>query len=653
VGAFALALLSKTAVAPLPLALLGLAWWRRGRVERGDVWRSIPFFAVAATMGLITVWFQYYRAIGPEIVRQEGFWSRLAGAGWAVWFYLYKAALPLNLIFVYPRWRIDAANALSYVPGLLVVAGLLVCWRYRRQWGRVWFFSLGYFVVMLLPVLGFLNIYFMRYSLVADHWQYFSIIGPIALAAAGMTTALGLLGGRTPYLEPALGGTLLLALGVLTWRQCGIYADIETLWRDTLKKNPASWLAHNDLGAELEHDGEIDGAIAQYQMALEIEPANAETHNNLGYALLQKGRTDEAILQLQKALELRPGYAHACSNLGLAFRQKGRLDEAAAMFQKALELEPGIAGVHNNLGIVLRQKGRVDEAIAQFQQALAIQPDFAEAYHNLGNALLQKGQVDEAIACFQKALQIQPDYVEAYNHLGTALRRKGRVDEAIAQFQKALKIRPDNASSHNNLANAFLQKGQMDEAIAQYRIALELQPNDAFAHHNLGAVLLHKGQVNEAVSHFEKALEIQPDATTHSDLAAALLQSGRTPEAIAHYQRSLKMQPDNARTLYNLAWVLATCPDASLRNGTNAVELAQRANRLCGGKDPQIIGAVAAAYAETGQFPEAIAAARQALPLAAAQNNTALADALQEQIKLYQAERPFRDTAQTPAAPRP
>jgi len=251
-----------------------------------------------------------------------------------------------------------------------VVVGLWVCWRYRRRWGRGWLLGLGHFVVMLLPVLGFFNIYFMRYSLVADHWQYFSILGPIALAVAGINTALGRFEQRGPFLKPALCGVLLLTLGVLTWRQCGMYADSETLWQTTIGQNPNSFMAHN----------------------------------NLGNVFLQQGRADDAIAQFQKAREIQPDQANAYYNLGNALLQKGRLDEAVVQFQTALKIEPGYAKAHNNLANTLLQQGRVDEAIAHFQTALNIQPDFAEAHNNLGNALLRKGQLDAAIGPLPKGL---------------------------------------------------------------------------------------------------------------------------------------------------------------------------------------------------------------------------------------------------------
>jgi len=464
VGAFVLALLSKTAVAPLPLVLLGLAWWRRGRVERADVVRSLPFFGVAVLLGLITIWFQYHRAIGTEVVRADSFGSRVAGAGWAVWFYLGKALLPLDLMFVYPRWRVDGTNVLSYVPGLLVLGGLAVCWRYRRRWGRGPLFSLGYFVVLLLPVLGFLNIYFMRYSLVADHWQYFSILGPITLAGGGITTALGKWRSEKPLLGLVLCGALVLVLGGLTWRQSGMYRDKETLWRKTIDRNPNCALAYNNFGTLLFSNGQADEAIPYFQKALGIQPDYAMARLNLGDALLHKGQVSEAIACFQKVLEIQPPEAApramAYNNLGWIFLQRGQVDEAVAHFQQAVESLPNDARSHSNLGWSLLQKEQMGEAIAHLQKALELQPDFAEAHNSLGIALIQKGQTDEAMLHFQKALAVQPGYAQAHGNLGWLLLRTGRLDEAIAHLQAALKIQPDNATIRSNLASALLKKGQ-------------------------------------------------------------------------------------------------------------------------------------------------------------------------------------------------
>jgi tetratricopeptide (TPR) repeat protein len=403
-------------------------------------------------------------------------------------------------------------------------------------------------------MLGFIMLYTFRYAFVADHYQYVASIGPIALAAAGMTRAFGSFEKKKPFLRPVLGGTLLLALSVLTWRQCGMYANPETLWRETLARNPNSFLAHN--------------------------------------------------------------------NLGNIYFRIGRMDEAMEHYQKALAIHPQYELAHNNLGLVLLQRERVDEAIIQYQKALEIQPQYVEAHDNLGEALVQSGRVDEAIAQFQMVVEIHPEYAKAHDNLGNVLLQKGRVDEAIIQYQKALEIQPDLAEANNNLGVGFLQKGQLNEAIVYYQKAVQLQPRNAAFQNNLGYALSQKGEVREAV---------------------------------AHYQESLEIQPQNAITCKNLAWILATCPEASIRNGTKAVTLAEQAVRLSGSPDPIFIGTLAAAYAEVGRFPEAVAVAERAQQLAAAQNNTALVNALGEQIERYQTGAPFRDAGQTdtPAYPGP
>ena len=239
-------------------------------------------------------------------------------------------------------------------------------------------------------------------------------------------------------------------------------------------------------------------------------------------------------------------------------------------------------------------------------------------------------------------LACTPDNFTARYGLGNALLQAGNVDEAIAQLRKALVFNPGLAKAHSSLGNALLQKGNVDEAIAQYQIALQIDPRSEEACYNFGNALLRQGKVDEAIAQYQKALEIKPDfAEAHFNLGAALFHEGKEDEAIAQYQRALQIKPDKPEVQNNLAWVLATSPHASLRDGNQAVALAQRANQLTGDGNPIMLDTLAAAYAEAGRFPEAVATAQRALHLAEARSDMALAESLQSQLKLFQAGRPF------------
>jgi len=516
---FILAMLSKGSVVGLPVVILLCIWWLHKTIARRDILRSIPFFVVSAVMSVVEIWFQYNRAIGEDVVRSDSFLSRLAGAGWAVWFYLYKVVLPIHLTFIYPRWKIDPTNWVSYVPGLLLLVLLVLAWRHRRGWGRPVFFALSFYIVMLLPVLGFFNIYFMRYSLVADHYQYVSIIGLISFAAAVSYGVLDRLGSPGANTAKALGVLVVAIFAIFTWRQCHIYKDIETLWSDTLQKNPNSSIAHSGLGFALQSQGRFDEAISYYYQVIQIEPKNESAYNNLGNTLASMGRFDEAVSHYNNALRIKPNYATAHYNLAQALKSQGRIDEAISHYNKALSIKPDYAGAHINLGIVLKSQGKIDEAMSHYREALQIKPDSAEAYYNLGNALKSQGKLEEAISSYEKSLHLNPKDAEICNNMGSVLQIQGKLDEAISYYRRSVTIDPNYAAGHNNLGNALASAGRLDEAIAHIEraVALTKRQNAAILS-TLTAVYAARGRFDDAAATAQEALEIA-SADKNNDLA--------------------------------------------------------------------------------------------------------------------------------------
>jgi protein O-mannosyl-transferase len=325
-----------------------------------------------------------------------------------------------------------------------------------------------------------------------------------------------------------------------------------------------------------------------------------------------------------------------------AWRQTAYWQNSEILWKHTLACTTGGYLAHYNLGVALDKNEKLDEAIVQYQASLQSNPDYAEAHYNLGLDLFQKGKVNEAIAQYQEALQINPDYAEAHNNLGNAFFQMGKMEEAIAQEQEALRIKPDNAETHYNLGNTLLQTGKVDEAITQYQAALQIKPDFVEAHNNLGKVLLQEGRTEEAIAQLQTVLQINPAYTTaRLNLGNILLQKGNAADAIVQYQKALQIEPDNPQVQNTLAWLLATCAEASLRNGEKAVRLARQANALTGGENPAVLHTLAAALAETGRFGEAVQSAQKAIALAQATGQQELTAQLNEELKRYKAGLPL------------
>ncbi len=469
--AFVLAMLSKGSVAILPVLLLWIVWWLRP-LTKWELVRIAPFFLVAVALTVVNLWFQTHGT--GRLIRTATFAERLLGAGGVVWFYLYKVLLPLNLIFVYPQWHIEPGNLLWWLPLLAALVVTAILWWYRRIWSQPFLFAWGFFCVSLLPVLGFMDVGFMKHSLVADHYQHIALAGVIALVGAGWGLWQQHAQAMPRAAATVVAVVVVAALAFLSWQQSGLYRDALTLYQDTLGKNPDSWLIHNNLGVALGKLGRSLEAIEHCEQALRLKPDYPDAHNNLANAFVQVGRVPEAIEHYQQAIRLEPKDAEVYNNLGLLLTNIDRPREAIECLQQALRLKQNYPEAHVNLGIALGKVGRLSEAIEHFRQALELNPNYPEAYNNLGTALVMIGRPQEAIESYRQALHLKPNYPKAHSNLGNVLFQTGRSEEAIEHYQQALRIQPDYIEAYSKLALVYMQTNRPDEAKATAQKALNI-----------------------------------------------------------------------------------------------------------------------------------------------------------------------------------
>jgi Flp pilus assembly protein TadD len=387
---FFCALGGKSVTASLPAVILLILWWKTERIGWKNLLLLLPMLLASAGLGLATAGIEKY-----QVGANGAAWSltpleHLLVAGRILCFYAGKLIWPFKLMFIYPRWEIDQAVWWQYLFPLAAAVVAVSLWSMRKKTGRGPLAAALFFAVTLAPVLALLNVYPMLFSYVADHYQYLASLGPIALFSAGATSAWSRLRSRadTGLMRTAmlLAGALLLALGLLTWRQAGIYKNGDQVWNDTIKKNPGCWMAYNNLGISLARQGKVEEAIAQYREALRLKPDYVEAHMNLGLKLSGQGKLEEAIAQYREALRLVPGFTGAHYDLGVALARQGKFQEAIVQYCEVLRLKPDYAEARNAWGVALAEQGKVEEAIVQYREALRLKPDYAEARDNLQTA---------------------------------------------------------------------------------------------------------------------------------------------------------------------------------------------------------------------------------------------------------------------------
>lgn len=391
--------LCKTSVIMYPVVLLLFAWWKRGTIRPKDLAYSAIFFLISAGLAYNTMHFQWDRAIADETIPVAdiltpdkhisiaGILARTEIAGASILFYLYKGLLPFGLLPIYPKWHPDPVMLLAWP---IIIGGLLLLWFKRNTWGRGLLFGLGFFLINLFPIIGFIKMSYMRITWTADHLIYLPMLGLIAIIAAAAGKWYYESEGSQKKWFLALGLATMLLLVCKSHTYAGIFANEYEMWTYNLRYNPDAWQAHSRLGKVLLEMGRNEEAFSHIKSSVDLRPDLAETHNNYGAMLEKKGDTEGALVQLRAAVERAPKVPIYRVNLGALLVRLGKYSEGETVYEQLLKIEPDNPTFLCNYGVALFFLGKNDQAIDAFQHALSINPNLRDARDNLATALKKR-----------------------------------------------------------------------------------------------------------------------------------------------------------------------------------------------------------------------------------------------------------------------
>jgi tetratricopeptide (TPR) repeat protein len=494
---YVLGLLSKTVVCSVPAVLLVIYWWKRGRLSARETVRLAPFFVIGLSLAALTVWMERTRVLAVGAEWDYTPMQRILLAGRDLWFYAEKLAWPHPLMFFYPRWEIRADDAWQYLylaAALIVFAGL---WAFRARIGRGPLAAALIFAGVLVPALGFFNVYPFRFSFVADHFQYHASIALIALAAAGITLVCARLKWRGAL--PLVAIVIIGSLAVVAQQRTRVYHDLKTLYEDTIAQNPACWIAHHNLGSYLEDQGKYPEAIEHYREAARLDPDQSRLKISLAVPLFVTNQLDEAEAQLNQALA----------------SEINDIDRSDAWLY---------------LGNIRTARRQYPEAFAAYEQAITARPENDVALYFHGVALGANGDTEGAIEKLLAAIRLNPNYSDAHHKLGQFLSLAGRRGEAIREFEEAVRLAPTRAVFRIDLGNALFNAHNVKLAEEQIRTAIQLDPQNAESYNTLGAILGSQNDLRGAIVQFQMALRMKPGYVEASNnLQRALEAQRRSP----------------------------------------------------------------------------------------------------------------------------
>ena len=472
---FTLALLSKSVTCSLPAALVLLMLYRRVPVTLWRMAALTPMFVLGLLMALNTVQLekQSVGAVGVDF--DFSVVERCLIASKALLFYPWKMLWPGPLIFIYPRWIIDSSSAATYwsVAAVGVIAAAAVVLFVRSRRGPA--VALAFYAGTILPALGFINVYPHRFSFVADHFNYLASLGIIALVVGCATLLI-----RNRAVRFGLAVVVLAVLSLLTWRQGSMYQNNQTLWRWTVDRNPAAWLAQNNLGLIERRAGNLEAAIDHFEAAIAAKPNHHRAWANLALTLQMEGRFDEALQNMlianeQTVVEFGRPRGQDLYQIGVLLEKLNRIDEAVGYFGRAVEANPQELDAYFRLAVLAVGQGRHADAADHFQNVLHLDPDNVTAHGFLGNHYRDVGRYRDAEAHYRMAARVAGEVKDQFATARNLARflatcpddsvRNGVEAVARAEQLNAL-LSGQDPYTLDILAMAYAEVGRLDDAVA-------------------------------------------------------------------------------------------------------------------------------------------------------------------------------------------
>ena len=407
-----------------------------------------------------------------------------------------------------------------------------------------------------------------------------------------------------------------------------------------LARDKQFWKFIYYLGEKLFDKGKWNDAATMFRQATELNPKYVMARVKLGLALARQGRIDEAaknsglaLDNYTEAIELTPDDAETYFNRGTAYEILEQYDSALNDYTKAIELKPKYVEAYSNRGLAYQHLGRHELALSDFDRAIELRPDYADAYFNRGITYQKLGKYQLALDDYDRAIELKPDFAKPFFSRGIVYAQLGKYDLALADFLRSIELNPDNANAYCYRGIAYAESGKHDLALADYAQAIKLKPDLALAYYSRGRAHVRLRQFDRALTDYDKAIELQPDyLDAYSNRGITYVQLGRYELSLADFNRAVELNPENPQPYNNLARLLATCPDSQYRDSPLAIAAAQRACELSEWNNFKTLTTLAAAYAQAGQFAEAVKWQTKAVELAP----TRAKDHLRRDLKLYE-----------------